>query len=481
MGLSCAGSWFQYCIQHTVLAGLAFHTCEGYLDDIIVHATTEAELLVRLEEVFTRFRTYNITLNPDKCEFGLTQIEFVGHVVDGDGVRFSDAKLDGIRAIALPLTRGFLKSFLGLANYFRDHVPLYSQLERPLITMLGKSYTKKNRREPLQWSDDGKAAFDALKLAITQSQPLWFENPDLPIHLRTDASDFGIGAVLFQYGPDQTFHPIHFLSKSLDQRQIRWSVPEKEAYAIHYALTKMEYLLRDRPFILETDHENLTRIYSSGSPKVYRWHLELQNFPCSIRYLKGSDNELADALSRLCARTDTPPEDAFSPTTYSITAAALLFQEQNRTVTIDLAAHEILKSLPVETYTKIQAAHNATVGHHGVEKTTKKLHLLGHRWPHMREDINVFIKQCSYCQKSNQSHPKPVTKLFTTSADNPMEVLNFDTIGPLQKDIEWEYEYILVVIDRFTRWVELYPLRTVSASEAARALLNHTGQYGHAV
>jgi transposase InsO family protein len=479
MGLSCAGSWFQYCIQHKVLAGLAFNTCEGYLDDIIVHASSEPELLARLVDVFERFRQFNITLNPDKCEFGLTEIEFVGHVLDGDGVRFSAEKLDGIRAIALPTTRGLLKSFMGLANYFRDHVPDYASMEHTILPVLGTNYTKRARKEKLTWTESGIQAFERLKLAITNCQPLWFEDPTRPLHLRTDASDHGIGAILFQFDVEKNIRPIHFLSKALDRRQVRWSVPEKEAYAIHFALTKMEYLLRDRPFILETDHENLTRIYASGSPKVYRWHLELQNFPCSIRHIKGADNDIADSLSRLCTTTAIPDDNDVVSSAYSVIAVPTLLKNTQPDSVISLAAHEILRSLPPDTHAKIRMAHNELVGHHGIEKTTKKLHQLGHRWTHMREDVSAFIKQCSFCQKSSQVHPKPVTQLFTTSADNPMDVINFDTIGPLQKDREYDYEHILVVIDRFTRWVELYPLRTVSASEAARALLNHAGRYGH--
>jgi hypothetical protein len=143
-------------------------------------------------------------------------------------------------------------------------------------------------------------AFEDLKEAVTSCQKLFFLDRTSDVFLQTDASDYGIGSYLFQKMDNAAHHPVMFISKTLTSVQVRWSVPEKEAYAIHYALNKMEYLLRDIKFIIETDHENLTRIYSSGSPKVLRWKLELQSYNADIRYIKGEENGLAEAMSCLC-------------------------------------------------------------------------------------------------------------------------------------------------------------------------------------
>ena len=117
-----------------------------------------------------------------------------------------------------------------------------------------------------------------------------------PVYLQTDASDYGIGAYLKQITPAGD-HPIMFISKSLNSTQCRWSTPEKEMYAIWYALQKMDHLLRDIKFFIQTDHENLTRNKVTGSPKVLRWKLDIQQFNFSIAHIKGADNIVADQFS----------------------------------------------------------------------------------------------------------------------------------------------------------------------------------------
>ena len=132
MGLTAAGSWFQYVMSHIVLQGLAYQICVVYLHDILVYADTEAQLLERLTTIFARFHSMGITLNPDKCEFGMQEVEFVGHLIDYQGLGFTDHKLNGIKEFKLPRLQRGLKSFLGLANYFRDHVPGHSIIAIPL-------------------------------------------------------------------------------------------------------------------------------------------------------------------------------------------------------------------------------------------------------------------------------------------------------------------------------------------------------------
>ncbi len=122
MGLTSAGSWFQYLIATKVLAGLMYIFCENLLDDVLIHAESEADLLRKVRQVFDSFRKHKVTMNPDKCDFGMQQIEFVGHLIDSEGMRFSNKKLIGIREFKLPRSKKELKSFLGLANFFRDHV-----------------------------------------------------------------------------------------------------------------------------------------------------------------------------------------------------------------------------------------------------------------------------------------------------------------------------------------------------------------------
>jgi hypothetical protein len=284
MGLKGAPSYFQQQMATKVLANLIYHICELYLDDIIVFGNTEVEFLNNLSRVFERLRKFGITVNPSKCRFGLSEIEYVGHVINENGLTFSTEKREEVLKFPLPTTHKGMKQFLGLANYFRDNVQNHSMLVRPLQEMV-EGYSK---NKPLKWTPELVNIFNEVRIKVGECPALTFMREDLPVFLHTDASDYGIGAYLFQKSPTEEIElPVAFISKSLTRERLRWSVPEKEAYAIYYAFQKLEYLIRDTYFVLRTDHKNLTYINEEGSPKIRRWKLAIQEYNFDIEYIKG--------------------------------------------------------------------------------------------------------------------------------------------------------------------------------------------------
>jgi len=328
-------------MAEVVLRGLLYHICELYLDDIIVHGHTEDEYLGNLHHVIERLRARGITLNPEKCRFGLAQVEYVGHIINENGLDFSQQKRDKVLDFPTPTTHKDMKQFLGLANYFRDHVKDHSILVQPLQDMVS-DYKK---HKALQWTPELTALYHEVKDRVGNCPELFFMDDDLPVYLHTDASDYGIGAYLFQLEPSGKERPIAFISKSLTKERLRWSVPEKEAYAIFYAFQKLEYLVRDRYFVLRTDHKNLTYINQESSPKVRRWKLAIQEYNFDIEHIAGEDNVVADAMSRLCAHTE----------------------DEERLCLLD-EYH-----IPKQYYKLIASVHNSVAGHNGVEKTLDKL------------------------------------------------------------------------------------------------------------
>ena len=162
MGPKGSASYFQEQMATVVLVGLVYHICELYLDDILSYACTGKELVSRLRQVFERFRKYKITINPDKSELGLRTIEYTGHVIDESGLSFTETKLSGVKAFPLPDTQKQLKSFLGLANYFRDHVRNLSILVNPLQSLL-LGYSPQTRNRLIVWTDATRAAFERVK------------------------------------------------------------------------------------------------------------------------------------------------------------------------------------------------------------------------------------------------------------------------------------------------------------------------------
>jgi len=210
MGVKGAPSYFQQMMAGVVLVGLLYIMCEVYLDDVLVFGRDDDEFIYNLGKVFARFRQYNITLHPDKCRFGLSEVEYVGYVINEKGMSFSQEKIDSVLNFPKPVIMKQLKSFLGLANYFHTHVREHSMLVRPLHAML-HDY---NKTKKLIWTPSASEAFEHIKTAIHECQALTFLQQGSEVHLKTDASDYGIGAYLYQV-IDNVERPVYFISKSL--------------------------------------------------------------------------------------------------------------------------------------------------------------------------------------------------------------------------------------------------------------------------
>ncbi len=445
MGLKGAPAYFQFMIATVVLVGLLYFCCELYIDDVIVFGKDEEEFLNNLERVLSRLQEKNISLNPKKCILGASAIEFVGHVIDESGLTMSPEKVYKVINFKQPSIAKGLKSFLGLANYFRDHIQNHSKIVQPLQQMI-KNY-KKNHK--LVWTEETTKAFQDIKNSINSCPKIFFVRDDAPIFLHTDASKYAVGAYLFQL-IDKKEYPIAFLSKTLTNSQLNWSTFEKEAYAIFYAFQELEYLLHDRFFTLRTDHANLTYIRDSGSEKVRRWKLYIQEYNFDIEHIKGEKNIVADALTRLVEVPEEPEH------------------------LLNLMQDNII---PPQTYRAIGKCHNSKVGHHGIQRTMDKLRAMKYSTKYLMDYVKLFVKRCPACQKMSQIKPVIETIPFTTAAYAPMHKLNMDTIGPLPETKDG-YKHILVIIDCFSRWVELYKCCSTEAEEAAKHLIDFVGRYG---
>jgi transposase InsO family protein len=441
-----------------------YNSCELYIDDILIFGETEEEFCIRLEQVLKRFLEHKITVNPDKVDLGLDKVEFLGHTLDSKGLHFTREKLDKVLQISIPAYGKELKSFLGVCVYFKDHIAHYSDHVRLLHHMIRDYDKTKNRR--LTWTDAATVAFHTIKQLINDLPVLFFVDDDAEIFLRTDASDYGIGAYLYQK-KDGVEIPVGFMSKMLSDRERRWNVTEKECYAIVAAFDKFYYTLRDRKFLLQTDHRNLQFMDKSSNAKIIRWKMMISEFDCIVEHIPGRNNIVADGFSRILPI----PEEECNILTDEYIIPSRGFADLHGLLEEELSAlYDFF--IPIEERDKIEKAHNSSVGHFGLEKTLGKLDKLNFQWKYRREHVKRFIKECPHCQKQSYLKIPICTHPFTLAAYHPMERLAIDTIGPLPKSEEG-YEHIMVVLDCFTRWVELYPLKDVTAPPAAKALINH--------
>ena len=456
-GLKTAPSYFQEKIASDVLAGLLHFCCESYIDDVIVYGCTEAELLANLRKVLERLHQHNIKLNPKKFRVGLTSVEYVGHVLSADGLSMSEEKITKVLNFVRPTTVKPLRSFLGLTAYFHKHILDYAHLVRPLHMMAQGGNSK-----PVSWTQEAEAAFNAIKKAIEECPKLYFLDEKGVIYLHTDASDYGVGAHMFQVVDDEIHH-IAFMSKSLHGAQLRWSTKEKECYAIVYALKKFEYLLRGRRFKLFTDHQNLLYVDSESSAKVVRWRLVIQDFDFTLGHIAGELNIVADQMSRLCPKLPDTVQSKLTQLALAstasastqLTAAVVIAKAPDKNQQVDDGQTRVsvfVKNRPTkQQYAAISSVHNSIAGHTGVSATVNKLKQRTQPWLYMRRHVEWFIQRCPVCQKLSQMNPGVVAHKFSASSYRPMDRWAMDYAGPYSDGC-----FVLIIIDTFTRWVELF-------------------------
>ena len=337
-----------------------------------------------------------------------------------------------------------LRSFLGLTNYFRDHVPNHSNVVAPLQKMILHASKKQTL---LLWTDEAADAFYMIKQRIAESPLLYFIHNTAPITLMTDASDYSIGGYLYQE-VDGKKQLVALVSKSLTKTQLKWSTIQKEAFALYYCCTYLDALLRDRRFTILMDHKNLIFIEKDKNEMVSRWRVALQESDYTIGYVPGRENDIADAMSRLCLNR----------------------MEKKSGLVSSLHVKQLTTN---EQYELIGSCHNTTVGHGGVQRTLRNLKTKKEVWQGMKEAVKTFIKNCPCCQKMSAVKVPVNSYTYTTSTYKPMECLNIDFIGPSS-----DKGYILVMIDTFTRFVELYATKDATAKAACTALVEHVGRYG---
>jgi hypothetical protein len=426
-----------------------------YIDDLLIMGDNEDDFVYNVTRVLQWLRDHKMTLNPTKLKLGCTEVEFVGHVIDSDGINMSQKRIDNTINIRLPENLKELHGFLGVANYFRDHIKNHSFVTRPLVDMVNSANRIKSKF--ITWTDIGKQAFSHVKDLINACPKLYFIDYQAEIILCTDASDYALGAYLFQniIRDGATIEqPIRFLSKSFTGPQLRWSTIEKEAFAVYYALLKFEDLLGGVRFTIRTDHNNLLYLNNAGSRKVLNWKLSIQHFDCVWEHIKGPNNIVADHFSRQVDKPD--------PLSVHVLAPALCSPHQTQL---------------------IQQGHEYQFAHWGVNKTIDLLIKLFpddvtlDRWPHFRRDVRDFIRRCPTCQKMSPLQGVIRANPYTLVSYIPFFRIAMDTIGPLPPSSEG-HKYIIVIIDTFTRYVELFPAVDVSAQSAASALVSHILRFG---
>ena len=290
-GLKGAPATFQR-LMNVVLTGLQGLHCFVYLDDVVIYGYNLKNHNEKLIEIFKRLRSANLKLQPDKCNFLKTEITYLGHVVNEDGVKPNPLKIEAVKDFPQPKNAKGIKSFLGLVGYYRRFIPDMAKIAKPLTTLLKKDVK-------FNWCCFCDEAFKILKSKLISPPILTYPEFDKEFIVTSDASDYAIGAVLSQgeVGKDR---PICYVSRALNPAETRYATIEKELLGIVYAVEQFRPYIYGRKFTIYTDHKPLKWLMNLNNPtsRLFRWKIRLEEFDYEVKYKPGKINTNADALSR---------------------------------------------------------------------------------------------------------------------------------------------------------------------------------------
>eukprot|EP00741_Cyanophora_paradoxa_P010271 tig00020510_g9944.t1 len=281
----------------TAILGPLLTTCvTAYIDDITVFSPSVPQHLLDLEALFRAIMPANLRLKPSKCRFGVAEVALLGHLVSAEGIRQDPAKLAFIRQYPPPANADQLRSFLGLAGYYRRFVNGFARVTHPLQRLL-------LRDAAWQWTEVHQAAFEALKAALLEDLVLGYPDFERPFILSTDASTYAIGAILSQSdgGSPARERPIAFISRTLAPAERNYTATELECLAVVWAIKYWRHFLLGGPqFLVRTDHQALQWLRSreATSGRLGRWSLLLQSYDFVVEYRAGRNNGGPDACSR---------------------------------------------------------------------------------------------------------------------------------------------------------------------------------------
>jgi hypothetical protein len=482
-GLHNAPATFQRCIDLVIGHDLEPNVFV-YLDDVIVVTKTFEEHVKILEDVLLRLGKAGFTLNRDKCKFCVPELKYLGYVVNENGLTVDPDKVQAIIDIPTPRTTKEIRRIIGMASWYRRFSPNFSTLMAPICALLRKN-------SKIQWTPHCDQAFDKLKELLVSAPILNCPDFDLSFSLQTDASDFGLGAVLTEMTSDGE-KVICYISRSLEKRERAFSTTEKECLAVLWAIEKLRPYLEGIPFTVITDHHSLTWLHNLKDPhgRLARWAIRLQQYDFKILHRKGKEHVVPDTLSRSVPVVDpVEPPDTPSDTCdkWYLDLHRKIASRPARYPAFTIKDGKIFKYLksshvtvsnngwkevvPRERRKALLSEHHdsATAGHVGIAKTHSRLANL-YYWPKMRQDVSRHVSKCKICLWVKTPNQAPAGLMLTPKPPGqPWENIATDIFGPLPRSTSG-YSYILVVLDLFSKFPLLFPLRKATAPAVAKHL-----------
>lgn len=527
-GLKNAGAYFSRAMSK-ILSGLQ-DNCLFYLDDICVFSKTFPEHLDTLQKILERFRTFKLKISGKKFkEIARSKIVFLGHEISGNGYWPADRNLKSLKELQTPKTTRDVKRFLGMANFFRKFVPGFAKMATPLNELT-------TEKAKFQWGPSQNTAFEAIKSVLLSKPCLQFP-ADKEFILFTDGSKQAVGAALMQQSyPDQGLSAVGYFSKSLSASQQKWSPTHIELFAIVSALRFFKHITYGNHVKVMSDHKPLVFLlkHNKVHDNLARWVVELQSYDCTIEYIKGSANLVADCLSRAAnpsvrfkdgtAEADDiiefPIALSLLPEVFLIKADAKI---RPRNVKLDQQTDPMCKRImeqldkdalafdtdeaeadeiertdmfvarngclyksvtnknnisrnlivvPESSQRLIFEALHESPSSGGHFSWQKTLHKINRKyfWPGMQQQIRSWCKECPQCQ-FKLAKIKTKETLMPRKSDFIFQTVSVDITGPL-KETPRGNKYLMAAICNFSKYVIVSPLQNCQAVTVASALVN---------
>ena len=509
-GLVNAPATFQRLMER-VLAGLARGGCHVYLDDVLVFGKTMEEHNQNLTEVLGRIRGAGLRLKPRKCNFAQESVEYLGHVVSAQGIQTDLRKLAAVNQYTVPTDVKSLRSFLGLASYYRRFVPRFSQVAAPLHALTRKEI-------PYFWTPECQQVFEKLKELLTSAPLLKYPDFSKPFVLETDASGVGLGAVLAQRQEDGTVQPIAYASRSLQKHERNYGITELEGLGVVWAAKHFRPYLYGHECTVYTDHEALKSLLNTPQPsgKLARWGLALQELNLTILHRSGKHNTNADALSRSPlpssgadestggvvaalaggGKEGAPPADdrdlSLLQRADPELAPVITYLETGRLPEEEKPARQIaltsmqytleddvlyrveddgtLRIIPPTDWRErlFMEAHGGKFGAHLSDAKVFSQLRRHYWWGRMRQDITQWTRGCIVCatRSVGRAVRAPLTPIPVAG---PFDQIGVDIIQ-FPKTSRGN-QYAVVFMDYLTKWPEVFAVPDQSAATVARLLV----------
>jgi hypothetical protein len=474
-GLCNAPATFQRCLM-SIFSDMIEKFLEVFMDDFSVFGSSFDNCLHNLSLVLKRCKEINLILSWEKSHFMVQEGIVLGHIVSRKGIEVDRAKVELIENLPPPTSVKQIRSFLGYAGFYRRFIKDFSKISRPLCSLLAKD-------TPFNFDEACHEAFQKLR-SLLSSAPI-MQPPDwsLPFEIMCDASDFTMGAVLGQH-VDKLPHAIYYASKTLMDAQVNYTTTEKELLAVVFALDKFRSYLLGSKVIIYSDHAALCHLLAKKEtkPRLIRWILLLQEFDIEIRDKKGTENVVADHLSRIQFETvqPLPVHDSFpDEQLFEITPREPPWYADiiNYLATNQIPSHwskqdkdrffkqvrfyfwedpELFKycadqiirrCIPKSEFHSILTfCHSlACGGHFSAKKIVAKVLQCGFTWPTLFKDAYDFCRACERCQRLGAMSRRDMMPLNPILIVKIFDVWGIDFMGPFPPS--FGYKYILVGVD----------------------------------